>query len=76
MDVEVNERRVPSNQKSKLIHESKGYVPLETWKLGLKKTEWTRPYPQLKKLEQIIQVNLLWECLQDLTRYPTSAPSQ
>ncbi len=29
-----------------------------------------------KNLERIIQVNLLWERLQDLTRYPTSAPSQ
>jgi hypothetical protein len=27
-------------------------------------------------LQQIIQVNLLWERLQDLTRYPTSAPSK
>jgi hypothetical protein len=43
LHVEVNERRVLSNQKSKLIHESKGCAPLETWKLGLKKTEWTRP---------------------------------
>jgi hypothetical protein len=31
---------------------------------------------KIKNLEQIIQVNLLWERLQDLTRYPTSAPSQ
>ena len=29
-----------------------------------------------KNLERIIQVNLLWERLQDLTRYPTLAPSQ
>ena len=29
-----------------------------------------------KNLEQIIQVNLFWERLQDLTRYQTSAPSQ
>ncbi len=31
LDVEVNERWVPSNKFSKLIHESKGYAPLETW---------------------------------------------
>ena len=43
LDVEVNERRVPSNQKSKLIHESKGYAPLEAWKLGLKKTRMDTP---------------------------------
>ena len=30
----------------------------------------------IKNLERIIQVNLLWERLQDLTRYPTLAPSQ
>jgi hypothetical protein len=32
--------------------------------------------PMEKNLERIIQVNLLWERLQDLTRYPTSVPSQ
>jgi hypothetical protein len=31
---------------------------------------------KIKNLEQIIQVYLLWERLQDLSRYPTSAPSQ
>jgi hypothetical protein len=40
LDVEVNERRVPSNQKSKLIHESKGYAPLETW---IEKTRMDTP---------------------------------
>jgi hypothetical protein len=33
LDFQVNKRRVPLNLKSKLIHESMGYAPLETWKL-------------------------------------------
>jgi hypothetical protein len=32
LDVEVNEKRVPSNQKTRLNHES---ISSSTWKLGL-----------------------------------------
>ena len=37
MDFQVNERRVPLKQKSKLSHEIMGYAHLETWKLRSKK---------------------------------------
>jgi hypothetical protein len=46
LDVEVNEKRVPLNQKSKLNHES---ISSSTWKLGTLEPwivffVWTRPY--------------------------------
>jgi hypothetical protein len=63
LDVEVNERRVPLNQISKLIHTSMGYPPFEPWKLGCKKTEWTRPkwtFLRVDKNNEILSSDLLY----------------
>ncbi len=63
MDVDVNERRVPLNQKSKLNHES---ISTSTWKLenlDVNFFDWTPPYRRQKidiKVElQLVYIEIL-----------------
>ena len=50
--------------------------PDHVWMRAALKSNGFEYYEYIKYLERIMQVNLLWERSQDLTRYPTSAPSQ
>ena len=59
MDVDVNERRVPLNQKSKLNHES---ISTSTWKLGnldVNFFDWTPPYRR-QKIDIEVELQLVY----------------
>jgi hypothetical protein len=47
LDIVVNKRQVPPNQKSKLNHARKGYAPLKVGNLDCLFLVWTRPKQQL-----------------------------